>query len=142
MVAIRRVRAAAYRKTTCGLFVQIVAGQRRRELPALPTTCRMISSDAEDSGVAIVGFSFRAPQSSVTHPRHGSTSLDSRKPQAGRESNLRGTVVAFESGPQSAVAVRAHSDAGTRRRAKRCRSNTELTLESPGEVALIGEPGC
>src|SRR5215471_19302272 len=29
-------------------------------------------------------------------PPHGSAYLDSRKPQAGRESNLRGTVVAFE----------------------------------------------
>jgi len=59
----------------------------------------MISSGPEDCGVAIVGFSFRGPQTSVTHPPHGSTYLDSRKPQAGRESNLRGTVVAFESGP-------------------------------------------
>jgi hypothetical protein len=117
-----------------------VAVQRQQELSALQTTCPMAYSDPEDAGVIIVGFSSRGPQSSATHFRHVSAFRDSLNRGAGKSSKGLGTVVASK-GHARAGAARTHSDAGSRCRAKSCWSNTELPLESPGEMALVREPG-
>ena len=101
------------------------------------------NSEPEDADVIIVGFSSRGPQSSATHLRHGSAFRDSINRWAGKSSN----AVEPPSRPKSqaigrqAVAARAHSVAASRCRAKNCWSNTELLLESPGEMALVREPG-
>src|ERR1700693_4013577 len=54
----------------------------------------MASSDHEDAGVIIVGFSSRGPQSSATHFRHVSAFRDALNRRAGKSSKGLGTVVA------------------------------------------------